>query len=33
MKNFYALAAITIPASLYAGAGWTYVLILLGNAS
>jgi hypothetical protein len=33
MKNFYALAAITIPASLYAGAGWTYVHILLGNAS
>ena len=32
MKHFNALAIITILASLYAGAGWTYLLIYIGGA-
>lgn len=33
MKHFNVLAIIVILASLYAGAGWTYLLIYLGGAS
>lgn len=33
MKHFNVLAIVIILASLYAGAGWTYLLIYLGSAS